>query len=80
MPQNLSCPIGVVCAVCTCILPPSDVIYSVDDGFTVLHTRVCPFSSPSTSLFFSSSLFLPLSSHCILSDQLHWTGLARFHL
>jgi hypothetical protein len=40
VPENLSGPIGIVCAVCTCTFPPADVIYSTSDGFFVLHPRV----------------------------------------
>jgi hypothetical protein len=38
---DVSCPIGVVCAVCTCTIPPETVIYSIDgQSLAVLHPRV----------------------------------------
>jgi hypothetical protein len=40
VPKASSYPIGVVCAICTCTLPPANVIYSSGDGFVVLHPKV----------------------------------------
>jgi len=37
---GVKCPVGIVCAVCTCTLPPANIMYTADDALHVLHPRV----------------------------------------